>query len=237
MGQLIYLVEDDENIRELVRCTLESASFSLTAFETAEELFRCLEGNHERPDLILLDIMLPGIDGLEALKKLRASPGTEGIPVVMLTAKNSELDKVKGLDRGADDYIGKPFGVLELTARVRAVLRRGNQGGKPDPEDIISGKDLKIDLRRHRVSRATDGKEESVELTLKEFQLLEFLAQNRDRVVPREELLNQIWGIDFAGETRTLDMHIKSLRAKLADSPDNPRYIKTIRGVGYFFLS
>lgn len=229
--QKIYLVEDDENIRELVKCTLESFAYEVSAFETAEEMLS--QAGKSLPDLILLDIMLPGMDGIAALRALKADPKTEPVPVIMLTAKNSEIDKVRGLDLGADDYIGKPFGILELTARVRTALRRQEKKAAPVPPAVITAGDLCIDDQKHRVTQ--NG--EPVELTLKEYQLLKTLAENRDRVMPREELLNVIWGIDFAGETRTLDMHIKSLRAKLSDNPDSPKYIKTVRGVGYLFLA
>jgi len=225
----ICLVEDDENIRELVRCALESFGYGVEAFETAEEMLAAIR--HTRPDLILLDIMLPGMDGTEALRALKADSATEPIPVIMLTAKNSEIDKVHGLDLGADDYIGKPFGILELSARVRAALRRRDRAMSA-PDACIRTGDLCIDDKRHLVTR----NEVPVELTLKEYQLLRFLAQRSGQVVTREELFNEIWGYDFAGETRTLDMHIRSLRAKLSDNPDAPRYIKTIRGVGYMFL-
>ena len=228
--QKIYLVEDDENIRELVKCTLESFSYQGDAFETAEEMLS--QAKKTLPDLILLDIMLPGMDGIAALRILKENPATEPVPVIMLTAKNSEIDKVRGLDLGADDYIGKPFGILELTARVRTVLRRREKHLTAPVSQLIEVGDLCIDDQKHLVTQA--GK--PVDLTLKEYHLLKMLAENRERVIPREELLNVIWGINFAGETRTLNMHIKSLRAKLSDNPDNPKYIKTVRGVGYLFL-
>lgn len=228
--QKIYLVEDDENIRELVRCTLESFAYEVSAFETAEEMLSQVEKS--LPDLILLDIMLPGMEGIEALRILKSNARSEPVPVIMLTAKNSEIDKVRGLDLGADDYIGKPFGILELTARVRTALRRKEKMAAALPS-MIYVKDLCIDDQKHQVTQNGI----PVELTLKEYQLLKLLAENKERVIPREELLNVIWGIDFAGETRTLDMHIKSLRAKLSDNPGAPRYIKTVRGVGYLFLA
>ncbi|MDD2954700.1 MAG: response regulator transcription factor [Oscillospiraceae bacterium] len=229
MAQLIYVVEDDEDIRELITCTLESFSYEVQAFPQAEDMLAALEKS--RPQLILLDIMLPGMDGIAALGLIRKRPDTARLPVIMLTARTSEVDRVRGLDCGADDYIPKPFGILELTARVRTALRHGEAAGAPIPQDLSCG-GIRIDCARHEVWQ--DGSR--VELTLKEYQLLELLMGNRNRVVPRDEILNRIWGIDFAGETRTLDMHIKSLRGKLGDNADLPRYIKTVRGVGYTFL-
>ena len=225
----IYLVEDDENIREVVRCALETFGYAVDAFESAEEMLRSIKT--VLPDLILLDIMLPGMDGIAALRALKADSKCEPVPVIMLTAKNSEIDKVRGLDLGADDYIGKPFGILELSARVRAALRRKDRS-MPAAAEVITVSDLCIDDRKHQVTR--EGM--PIELTLKEYQLLHYLAERSGQVVTREMLFNEIWGYDFAGETRTLDMHIRSLRAKLSDTTENPRYIKTVRGVGYMFL-
>ena len=225
----IYLVEDDENIREVVRCALESFGYEAEAFETAEEMLERIK--QSLPDLILLDIMLPGMDGIAALRALKADVRSEPIPVIMLTAKNSEIDKVRGLDLGADDYIGKPFGILELSARVRAALRRIDRS-VPAAEETITVGDLSIDDKKHQVTRG----DTVLELTLKEYQLLHYLAERCGQVVTREMLFNEVWGYDFAGETRTLDMHIRSLRAKLSDTTENPKYIKTVRGVGYMFL-
>lgn len=230
MGELIYLTEDDENIRELVTCTLEAFGFTVNAFEYAESMLD--EFSREIPALILLDIMLPGMDGIEALKIIRKNPATKSVPVIMLTAKGTEVDKVKGLDNGADDYITKPFGVLELSARVRAALRRSG--------DILDEQKGKNTIETHGISINTDTREvfvnnQKTDLTLKEFELLKSLVLNKDRVVTRDELLSTVWGFDYAGETRTLDMHIRSLRNKLNDDAENPRFIKTIRGVGYRF--
>lgn len=222
----VFIVEDDANIRELVRCTLEAFSYKVSAFESAEEML----AYGKTPSVYILDIMLPGIDGIETLRRLKSNPSTKKIPVMMLTAKTSEIDKVTGLDSGADDYLPKPFGILELSARLRAVLRRAY----PANEQVrhIEKNGIKIDLDKHEASK--DG--EPLELTLKEYELLTLLMQSCDRVVTRDELLNTIWGYEFVGETRTLDMHIKSLRAKLADDAEHPRYIKTVRGVGYRFV-
>lgn len=223
MEPLIFVVEDDENIQEIIKCTLSSFGFAHCAFESGEAMFSALE--KQTPSLFLLDVMLPGIDGFTILAKLREQKKTKDIPVIMLTAKAGEVDKVKALDGGADDYIAKPFSVLELTARIRAVLRRSKQ----DTADILENKDLIINKSRHEVYR--NG--QKIELTLKEYDLLLLLMENANRVVTREEILSAIWDINFQGETRTLDMHIKSLRAKLGDNSEDPLYIKTVRGVGY----
>ena len=223
---LIYVAEDDVNIREILRCTLDSYGYATRVFDSAPQLLEAVR--EQLPDLILMDIMMPGMDGLQALRLLKQERRTAGVPVIFLTAKSSEIDKVKGLDLGAEDYITKPFGLLELAARVRAALRRQ----PPERQHILRGGDIVIDVDDHAVTRAG----QPLELTLKEFELLRILIANRERVVPREELLNEIWGYDFAGETRTLDMHIKTLRAKLGDDVEHPRYIKTIRAVGYKFI-
>ena len=223
---LIYVAEDDDNIREILRCTLDSYGYATRVFDSAPQLLEAVR--EQLPDLILMDIMMPGMDGLQALRLLKQERRTAGVPVIFLTAKSSEIDKVKGLDLGAVDYITKPFGLLELAARVRAALRRQ----PPERQHILRGGDIVVDVDDHAVTRAG----QPLELTLKEFELLRILIANRERVVPREELLNEIWGYDFAGETRTLDMHIKTLRAKLGDDVEHPRYIKTIRAVGYKFI-
>lgn len=225
MNSLIYAAEDDDNIREILRCTLESYGYEVVVFETAIPLLAALE--ERLPDLVLLDIMMPEMDGTEALRQMKQQPRTREVPVLFLTAKSEEIDKVKGLDLGAEDYITKPFGLLELSARVRAALRR-----KAPARRQLTGGDIVIDLDNHEVTCGGS----PVELTLKEYELLRILLLNSSRVVPRDELLNEIWGYDFVGETRTLDMHIKTLRAKLRDDVDNPRYIKTIRSVGYKFI-
>ncbi len=226
MSSLIYVTEDDANIRELLRCTLESFSYEVGCFETAEELLEAC--GKTLPALFLLDIMLPGGDGISTRRLLRRRPDTKGIPILMLTAKASEADKVTGLDSGADDYITKPFGVLELTARVRAALRRKEENGG-DATSQLTHKELAMDLDKRLVTLAG----QPVELTLKEFELLKLLLENATRVLTREELLNTIWGYDYIGESRTLDMHIKTLRQKLGDEADAPSYIKTVRGIGY----
>lgn len=217
---MIYLVEDDKSNRELVLYTLHATGFEATGFESGEEFWRALE--EKLPNLILLDIMLPGEDGLTILKKLRASAPTSRIPVIMLTAKGSEYDKVIGLDCGADDYIPKPFGMMELVSRVRAVLRRA------EPIRIIeyTHGNLYVNATNHTVR--VDG--QPVTLTLKEFDLLCYLLESEGCVLTRDAILNNVWGYEFDGETRTVDVHIRTLRQKLGSAGN---YIETIRGVGY----
>ena len=203
---LIYLVEDDNSIRELVAYTLHSAGFEAEGFERPSAFWRaCAE---RRPDLVLLDLMLPEEDGISILKKLRQAPETARLPILLLTAKSSEYDKVLGLDSGADDYVAKPFGMMELLARVKALLRRTEQA---ESEEV------------YRLGQ-------KVTLTLKEFALLCLLLENKGRVLTRDRLLNRIWGYGFDGESRTVDVHIRTLRQKLGECGE---YIETVRGVGY----
>ena len=216
----IFIVEDDEDIREIVIYALDSAGFKATGFETGEEFLTALDT--ELPSLVILDIMLPEIDGLTILKRLRTRHKAKQLPVIMLTAKNSEFDKVKGLDMGADDYISKPFGVMELIARVNAVLRRSDSTDRGELE--ISG--LSLDPARRDVH--VNG--EAVTLTYKEYELLYCLMLNAGLVMSREKLLGSVWGYDFEGESRTVDMHIKTLRKKLGILG---QLIKTVRNVGY----
>ena len=223
---MIYIVEDDDNIRQLVSTALQAFGYEITAFENTTSCLDALQRN--APDLLLFDIMLPDIDGIEAVKRIRKNPAFADLPIMMLTAKDSELDKVIGLDAGADDYLTKPFGILELKARVQALLRRTSRSRRPA---VLTGKDLRLNCDTRDVYRG----EERIELTFKEFELLKLLMENTDRVMSRAELLNLVWGIDFEGETRTLDMHIRTLRQKLGDDAENPRYIHTVRGVGYRF--
>ena len=225
MSSRIYAAEDDDNIREILRCTLESYGYEVEVFESAAPMLERMR--QQLPDLVLMDIMMPEMDGMEALRRMKESAQTREVPVIFLTAKSSEVDKVRGLDLGAEDYITKPFGLLELAARVRAALRRQPAEHR---QHRLTGGDLVIDLDNHEVTQSG----RHLDLTLKEYELLRILLSNR--VVPRDELLGEIWGFDFVGETRTLDMHIKTLRAKLHDDVENPRYIKTIRSVGYKFI-
>lgn len=215
----IFYVEDDTNIRELVEYTLNSSGFTVQGFELAESFFEKLKT--EKPDLILLDIMLPDKDGVSILKELRNSSDFHSIPVIMLTAKSGQLDKIKGLDEGADDYITKPFDIIELISRIKAVLRRT----KPDEENICY-KEITLNKKRHLL--LFDGQE--ISLTYKEFELLYHLLINRGIVLGRDKLMNLVWGTDFEGETRTVDVHIRTLRQKLGNGGE---YIKTVRNVGY----
>ncbi len=221
MAQTIFILEDDENIRELVTYALTSVGFIPKGFETPSSFFAALE--EEKPDLLLLDIMLPEQDGIAVLKTIKSSPFTQMIPTIMLTAKGSEYDRVIGLDLGADDYITKPFSVLELISRIKAVQRRS----LPITEDnVLRCGHLTINIEKHEV-RIED---KEVVLTFKEFQLLKCLMQNEELVLSRDQLIDKVWGLDFLGETRTVDMRIKTLRQKLGDMG---RHIATVRGVGY----
>lgn len=229
MGKKIFIVEDDENIREMVRMALTSFSYEVTAFDNAEDALTAVYA--AMPDMIVFDIMLPGMSGLEATKKLRTTPKAKTLPIIMLTAKDTELDKVTGLDCGADDYIAKPFGVMELGARVRAIFRRTEHDGAAFIEDIAIA-DLLIKRSTHEVMQGP----KPLDLTFKEYELLCMLVKERGRIVPREELINAIWGFDFVGESRTLDIHVRTLRQKLGDDAEKPKYIKTVRNVGYRFI-
>lgn len=220
---MIYYAEDDSSIRELVLYTLKTTGFEARGFENGEKLFEALSAG-DIPQLLLLDIMLPGEDGIEIMKRLRR--GGYDFPVIMVTAKNAEYDKVTGLDCGADDYISKPFGMMELIARIKAVLRRAERTESLAGGDILSCGGVELDVRRHTVT--VNGV--PAELTLKEFELLRILMKNRNAVLTRDNLLESIWGYDCAGETRTVDVHIKTLRQKLGAGSE---IIKTVRGVGY----
>ena len=216
----VYIVEDDENIREIVIYALNSAGFSAAGFETGREFFKAIET--ELPALALLDIMLPEDDGLAILKRLRNTQRTSKLPIIMLTAKDSEYDKIKGLDMGADDYVSKPFGVMELISRINAVLRRS----KVEQITIMGAAGLELDHARREVR--VEG--ELVKLTFKEYELLYYLLLNRGLVMSREKIMASVWGYDFEGESRTVDMHIKTLRQKLGVAGS---LIKTVRNVGY----
>ncbi len=217
----VYIVEDDSNIREIETFSLKNSGYNVEGFETARDFFKKIADR--KPDIILLDIMLPDMDGLDILKKLRATPETKKIPVIMVTAKTTEIDKVKGLDLGADDYLTKPFGVMELISRVKALLRRTTG---LDSEKNLSCGDITMELEKRTVHVA----DTPVELTYKEFELLKLLMQNSGIVLRREVIMERVWGADFEGESRTLDMHIKTLRQKLGEAGSN---IKTVRNVGY----
>lgn len=218
---MIYILEDDAGIRKLVVYTLNSQGMKAEGFERPSEFWRAME--EKRPDLLLLDIMLPEEDGMEVLRKLRADPRTAKLPVLMLTAKSTEYDKVMGLDEGADDYITKPFGIMELMARIRTALRHAGRG---EEEGSYRVGTLFVAPGRHIVK---DGERE-VTLTLKEFQLLCLMLRRQGTVFTRDQLLNTIWGYDFDGASRTVDVHIRTLRQKLGESGE---CIETVRGVGY----
>lgn len=218
---MIFCVEDDNSIRDLMIYTLNSAGFQAKGFAEGESFFQALQ--EQKPDLIMLDVMLPGDDGITILKKLKAQSNTAHIPVIMATAKGTEFDKVIGLDLGADDYLTKPFGMMEMIARIKAVLRRSMP--KEELNILLAGK-LELNLNEHTAS--VSGKR--IQLTLKEFEMLRLFMEHIGRVYTRDQLLSKIWGADYIGETRTVDVHIGTLRTKLEECGE---YIQTVRGVGY----
>ena len=219
---MICILEDDDNIREIENFALKNCGFVTEPAASAKEFWEIME--HKIPQLILLDIMLPDEDGLSIVKKLRTRQDTVLVPVIMVTAKTTEIDKVKGLDLGADDYITKPFGVMELISRVKAMLRRSQK--TQDKDKILKIGNIVLDREKHSVMVG----KEPVELTYKEYELLKLLMTNAGIVTTRELILDRVWGIDFEGESRTLDMHIKTLRQKLKEEGS---LIKTVRNVGY----
>lgn len=218
---MIYIIEDDADIREMESYALKNSGYSVKAFPDSTDFYESCR--MEKPSLILLDIMLPKEDGLSVLKKIRSSEQTKKIPVIMVTAKATEIDKVKGLDLGADDYITKPFGVMELVSRVKAMLRRCESEEHPV---IIEYENILLDDHKHKV--LVDGKE--CVLTFKEYELLKYFLMNTGIALTREKLIEKVWGYDFEGESRTVDMHVKTLRQKLGSAGG---HIKTVRNVGY----
>ena len=221
---LIYCVEDDDGIRELISCALKSGGYEVKAFPKAKPFYE--EIRNKEPSLVLLDIMLPDEDGYSILSKLKKDSHTQDVPVIMLTAKSSELDKVSGLEMGADDYITKPFGVMELLSRIKAVLRRA---GKQNAEaDVIEEQGVSLDASR----RICTYNGQEVVLTYKEFELLTYFMENQGIALSREKILNNVWNYDYFGDARTIDTHVKKLRSKLGDRGE---YIKTIWGMGYKF--
>lgn len=218
---MIFCVEDDDSIRDLMIYTLNAAGYEATGFTCGSSLFHALQ--EKEPQLIMLDIMLPGEDGLSILKKLRMQPATKNIPVIMATAKGTEYDKVIGLDLGADDYLAKPFGMMEMISRIRAVLRRTSPMDTPE---LLKIGNLELNLKTYLV--LVNGKR--IQLTLKEYKLLRTFMESPGRVFTRDQLLEMVWGIDYTGETRTVDVHVGTLRTKLAECGS---YIGTVRGVGY----
>lgn len=219
---MIYYVEDEKNIRELVEYALLANGFEIRCFADGVSFWQGLR-EEKNPELILLDIMLPGENGMEILHRLKETAVTKDIPVIMVTAKGSEYDKVLGLDSGADDYIAKPFGMMELVSRIKAVLRRTQ---KEEVDTDLSYQDIRICNASHKVFVG----DEEVELTKKEYNLLSYLIRNQGVVLTRDQLLNSIWGYDFDGETRTVDVHVRSLRQKLGNAGD---CVTTVRGIGY----
>ena len=217
---MIAILEDDKSIRDLVLYTLKNSGFDSIGFSKSSELYEAIKEN--RPELLLLDIMLPEEDGLAVLKKLRSMEVTRKLPIIMLTAKDTEYDKIIGLDSGADDYITKPFSMLELVSRIKALLRRSENNIK----NMLAYNKLILDDERHMVMLC----DKSIDLTLKEYDVLKLLMLKQGRVVKRSELLESVWGFDFMGETRTLDVHIRTIRTKLGEYEN---YIETVRGVGY----
>lgn len=213
MAERIYITEDDDSIRELVTVALSAYSYEVESFVSAEDCLAAAE--KQVPDIFLFDIMLPGMDGVQAVKILRENEQTKNTPILMLTAKSAEIDKVFGLENGADDYLTKPFGIMELAARIKALLRRSGRSTSDSASDKITAGGITVNTSLREVIR--DGR--PIELTLKEYELLLYLLKNRARVVSREELLTKVWGIDFVGETRTLDMHIGTLRKNSAMMP------------------
>lgn len=218
---LIYIVEDDQNIREIESFALKNSGYHIRDFSNAKDFYHAVK--EKKPDGVLLDIMLPDEDGIEILQKLRKNPETKRLPIILVTAKSTELDRVKGLDSGADDYIVKPFGVMELISRVKALLRR-SMG--EEPEKILKVDEILLDDERHLVFAG----EKQCDLTFKEYELLRLLMQNQGIVLSRDVIMERIWDINCDIESRTLDVHLKTLRAKLGDSA---KHIKTIRNVGY----
>ena len=221
---LVYIVEDDNNISEIESFALKNSGYITEVFETGKIFFKHLQ--NKKPDIVLLDIMLPDMDGLEILKKMKNTPDYKKIPVIMVTAKTTEIDKVKGLDLGADDYISKPFGIMELISRVKALLRRTLN---LEEEKVLSYESVVMDVEKRAVYVNND----AVELTYKEFELLKLLLQNSGIVLRREVIMDRVWGTEFEGESRTLDMHIKTLRQKLGDGG---AIIKTIRNLSLIHI-
>ena len=219
MPKAIVVVEDDESIREMLRYYFQSVGYAVRSYESGEALFQEEEGE-SLPALYILDIMLPGMDGLEILRRLRSGRDTGDVPVIMLTARTAEMDRVSGLEAGADDYVVKPFGIMELQARVKAVLRRTQRKG----DQILTCGDLEIDPAAREVRKSGV----LVELTFKEFELLRLLCTRQGVALTRDEILQAVWDYDYTGETRTVDMHVKALRQKLGED-----VIPTVRGVGY----
>jgi len=228
-NEKIFIVDDEEHILELLRFNFENSGYKVETATNGAEALQKIKA--DPPKLILLDLMLPGMDGYDVCKEIRKESTTQNIPIIMTTAKSEELDKILGLELGADDYITKPFSIRELLARVKAVLRRTNSSIVP--EKVFNAYNISVDFAKREV--LNDGSR--VDLTLKEFELLETLIKNRGNVLPREILLDKVWGYDYIGESRTVDVHIRHLRKKIEEDDKNPKLIETIRGIGYRFFS
>lgn len=228
--QLVFILEDEIHIQQLVKYNLESAGYKVQAFNNGESVLKEIQSI--TPNLLILDIMLPGIDGVEVCRQIRQNPRIKEIPIIMLTAKNQELDKILALEIGADDYITKPFSVRELVARVRALLRRTKTLNSSINDTIIEHGGLKIDNSKRTVFIGNN----AVDLSFKEFELLRILMLHKGKVLSREFLLEKVWGFEYYGETRTVDVHIRYLRQKIEDDVISPKYIETVRGIGYRFI-
>ncbi|MCI9274289.1 MAG: response regulator transcription factor [Clostridiales bacterium] len=230
MPSLIYIADDEPNIRRLASLALRDLGFETQEFADGATLLTAVR--RRAPDAIVLDWMMPPPDGLTVCKKLREDEATRPVPILMLTARSEEVDRVLGLEIGADDYITKPFSVKELCARVRAVIRR-KEYLTPSGDDVITCDSLSVDVARRQVTKGGV----PIELTMKEFDLLVMLMRNRGRVLTRDALLDKVWGVEYFGDARTVDVHIRYLRQKVEDEPDHPKWIVTLRGVGYRFAS
>ena len=222
---MTVLIEDDPSIRKLVEYSLSSNGISIVSFPSGEEAF---ESDLKDAELFILDIMLPGMDGMEILSRIRKDPTLGRVPVIMLTAKDSEYDIAKGLDDGADDYIPKPFGILELISRVKAAIRRGRMNGEEEKKDTLSSGDINMDVTSHRAYLG----DREISLTQKEYALLEYFLTHKGIALSRDKLLTEVWGYNYVGETRTVDVHIRHLREKLGSEGDK---IETVKGLGYRF--
>lgn len=227
---LVYVTDDEPNICKLVAFGLKDEGFETATFTDGNSLLEAIQ--KRKPDAIILDWMMPPPDGLTICRSLRSAEDKKYIPILLLTARGAEVDKVLGLEMGADDYIVKPFGVKEVCARVRAVLRRTENQVAPQPEEKIKGGDITVDIVSHTVTKG----DKSIELTAKEFDLLVMLMRNSGRVLTRDTLLDRVWGVEYFGDTRTVDVHVRYLRQKIEDNPDTPQLLQTVRGVGYKFV-
>lgn len=224
----ILIVDDEENILELIKFNLQALGYEVLTLNNGSDALNVIR--QEKPKLVLLDLMLPGMDGYDICKEIRKDSSISYIPVIMITAKGEELDKILGLELGADDYVSKPFSVRELLARVKAVLRRTST---QVIESSYKFGEISIDFQKHEVLKSSN----KIDLTLKEFELLEILIKNKGRVMTRDFLLDKIWGYEYVGETRTVDVHIRHLRQKIEEDDKSPKFIETIRGIGYRFNS